>query len=135
MRVLPAVSAEAGAAAAAGVELEDCFLFLCALLVADSCLAEVNTLGPSSAAAAPSEYPQFVMCGNVCWLLYLYFSNVNFVQLESGKYHAEGGSTAAQQVQRSMRIICIIAKFSQYSFHPGQTSYCYTALARVTSLL
>ena len=56
----PAVSAEAGAAAAAGVELEDCFLFLCALLVADSCLAEVNTLGPSSAAAAPSEYPQFV---------------------------------------------------------------------------
>ena len=94
-RMSPAVSAEAGAAAAAGVELEDCFLFLCALLVADSCLAEVNTLGPSSAAAAPSEYPQFVMCGNVCWLLYLYFSNVNFVQLESGKYHAEGGSTAA----------------------------------------
>ena len=57
------MSAEAGAAAAAGVELEDCFLFLCALLVADSFLAEVNTLGPSSAAAAPSEYPQFVNVG------------------------------------------------------------------------
>ena len=94
-RMSPAVSAEAGAAAAAGVELEDCFLFLCALLVADSCLAEVNTLGPSSAAATPSEISAVCKCGNVCWLLYLYFSNVNFVQLESGKYHAEGGSTAA----------------------------------------
>ena len=97
VRVSPAVSAEA--AAAAGVEPEDCFLLLCALLVEDSLLAEVNTLGPSSAAAAPSEYPQFVNVGMYVGqgdydgreLLYLYFSNVNFVQLESGKYHAEGG--------------------------------------------
>ena len=67
-------------------------MLLCALLVEDSLLAEVNTLGPSSAAAAPSEYPQCVNVGMyVCELLYLYFSNVNFVQLESGKYHAEGG--------------------------------------------
>ena len=61
VRVSPAVSAEA--AAAAGVEPEDCFLLLCALLVEDSLLAEVNTLGPSSAAAAPSEYKQFVNVG------------------------------------------------------------------------
>ena len=61
LRVSPAVSAEA--AAAAGVEPEDCFLLLCALLVEDSLLAEVNALGPSSAAAAPSEYKQFVNVG------------------------------------------------------------------------
>ena len=79
-RMSPAVSAEAGAAAAAGVELEDCFLFLCALLVADSCLAEVNTLGPSSAAAAPSEYPRFVNVGmcvgsSICVFQMLILSN------------------------------------------------------------
>ena len=58
---MSALSAEA--AAAAGVEPEDCFLLLCAPLVEDSLMAEVNTLGPSSAAAAPSEYPQFVNVG------------------------------------------------------------------------